>query len=382
VTRTRFLLQGLLKLLVASLCLVGAIAAYRLLVHPAIERATVAEPRHVVHRPAHRHLRRDDSLVRGLRPLLRASAHHASWRFAPLWTLLAAIAGVVSIGVTIGASTLTGHYEVVATRGLGAAGSVLGTLSVAAVLEELAFRCILFRVLEERIGTNLALVVSALVFGVVHLSNNGAGAVTLITVTEAGLMWGLVFVLTRNLWASAAHHFCWNSTIFLIGLRSRVNRTCAPVPRSRLCTAAPRSGPAARSAPRIRSSNVFVSAVIVYLMWRRAARRGQLLAARRRRRTARPSRSVRHSLASLVEGCYLEVVPKERLYGPMRSARLSPSQNAFFTAVVTFEPRGSGTRYTAIAIHKDEETRKKHEEMASTRLGPGARSARRDMQKK
>jgi uncharacterized protein YndB with AHSA1/START domain len=33
------------------------------------------------------------------------------------------------------------------------------------------------------------------------------------------------------------------------------------------------------------------------------------------------------------------------------------------TAVVIFEPHGKGTKYTAIAIHKDEDTRKKHEEM-------------------
>ena len=64
------------------------------------------------------------------------------------------------------------------------------------------------------------------------------------------------------------------------------------------------------------------------------------------------------------EGCYLEVVPKERLvWTDALAPGYRPSQNPFFTAVVTFESRGQGTRYTAIAIHKDEENRKKHEEM-------------------
>ena len=31
--------------------------------------------------------------------------------------------------------------------------------------------------------------------------------------------------------------------------------------------------------------------------------------------------------------------------------------------VLTLEPRGSGTLYTAIAMHRDEAGRKKHEEM-------------------
>ena len=277
-TRTRFLLQGLLKLIIASACLVGAIAAYRLLLHPAIERALSLNPD-------------TSSIVRRIGIFAMMTLSYAGFvRFyerraprelaiRPLWTLLAAIAGVVSIGVTIAALYLTRHYEVVATRGLGAAGSVLGTLSVAAVLEELAFRCILFRVLEERFGTNPALVVSALVFGVVHLSNNGAGnVVTLITVTEAGLMWGLVFVLTRNLWASAAHHFCWNSTIFLIGVPLSGDsdvRALAPLETVYHGATLWTGGV---FGPEDSLINVFVSAAIVYAMWRLAHRRGQILA--------------------------------------------------------------------------------------------------------
>src|SRR6516225_10716541 len=34
-----------------------------------------------------------------------------------------------------------------------------------------------------------------------------------------------------------------------------------------------------------------------------------------------------------------------------------------FTAVIALEPQGSGTKYTALAMHSDEEGRKIHEEM-------------------
>jgi uncharacterized protein YndB with AHSA1/START domain len=40
-----------------------------------------------------------------------------------------------------------------------------------------------------------------------------------------------------------------------------------------------------------------------------------------------------------------------------------PAENAFFTAVITFEAQGNGTKYTARAMHKDEATRQNHEEM-------------------
>ncbi|HLF77482.1 MAG TPA: SRPBCC family protein [Dehalococcoidia bacterium] len=63
-------------------------------------------------------------------------------------------------------------------------------------------------------------------------------------------------------------------------------------------------------------------------------------------------------------GCLLEVVPNERLV--MTDALLPgyrPSENPFFTAVVTLESRGDSTLYTAVAIHRDEAGRKQHEEM-------------------
>lgn len=40
-----------------------------------------------------------------------------------------------------------------------------------------------------------------------------------------------------------------------------------------------------------------------------------------------------------------------------------PSSNPFFTAVLDFARNGEGTRYRAIAIHGEEASRQKHEEM-------------------
>lgn len=63
-------------------------------------------------------------------------------------------------------------------------------------------------------------------------------------------------------------------------------------------------------------------------------------------------------------GCYLEVVPNERLvWTDALLPGYRPSENPFFTAILMLEPQGSGTRYTAYAIHRDEAGRNKHEEM-------------------
>lgn len=63
-------------------------------------------------------------------------------------------------------------------------------------------------------------------------------------------------------------------------------------------------------------------------------------------------------------GCYLDVVPNERMiFTDTLLPGFRPSPKPFFTAALLLERKGKGTRYTAIAIHGNEETRKQHEEM-------------------
>ena len=64
-------------------------------------------------------------------------------------------------------------------------------------------------------------------------------------------------------------------------------------------------------------------------------------------------------------GCYLEVVPNERLtWTDALLPGYRPGENPFFTAVITLQPSGgAGTRYVATALHRDEAGRDKHAEM-------------------
>ena len=71
-------------------------------------------------------------------------------------------------------------------------------------------------------------------------------------------------------------------------------------------------------------------------------------------------------------GCYLEVVSGRRLVwtsalGPgfrPQSAQLPDAADGLlFTAIITIEPEGSGTRYTATVIHGDSAAREKHAAM-------------------
>jgi uncharacterized protein YndB with AHSA1/START domain len=68
-------------------------------------------------------------------------------------------------------------------------------------------------------------------------------------------------------------------------------------------------------------------------------------------------------------GCYLEIVPQRKLVwtdaleAGYRPSRQDPHLSFRFTASVVLEPHGKGTKYTAIAMHGDEASRKKHDDM-------------------
>jgi len=81
------------------------------------------------------------------------------------------------------------------------------------MFEELIFRGVLFRSVEDMFGSWIALAVSALVFGLVHLANP-AGTITgaIYISIEAGVLLAAAYMLTRRLWLSIGFHMAWNYT--------------------------------------------------------------------------------------------------------------------------------------------------------------------------
>jgi uncharacterized protein YndB with AHSA1/START domain len=67
-------------------------------------------------------------------------------------------------------------------------------------------------------------------------------------------------------------------------------------------------------------------------------------------------------------GCFLEIMPSRKLVWTVAlRPGYRPADPSFdvpaFTAIVRMEPHGTGTKYSALAIHKDEESRNRHERM-------------------
>jgi uncharacterized protein len=119
--------------------------------------------------------------------------------------------GAALFSVVVLELALTGHYRVVAVHFSWDLATAALFFALAAALEELLFRGVLFRLTEEWAGTWIALAVSAVLFGAAHALNPGATWASSIAIAlEAGVLLGAAFVVTRNLWFPIALHFAWN----------------------------------------------------------------------------------------------------------------------------------------------------------------------------
>jgi hypothetical protein len=78
------------------------------------------------------------------------------------------------------------------------------------LIEEMTMRGIFFRVLQESVGSWLALLASGLVFGALHLVNDNISALAIANITVAGVFFAAAFLLTGRLWLCAALHAGWN----------------------------------------------------------------------------------------------------------------------------------------------------------------------------
>jgi membrane protease YdiL (CAAX protease family) len=106
---------------------------------------------------------------------------------------------------------LSGGYTII---GVNPVSYVVPGLAIAissAAFEEVLFRGVIFRLLEEKMGSIIALFVSALIFGALHLLNENSTILSAVSVAvEAGILLAALYIYSRNLWLPIFMHFGWN----------------------------------------------------------------------------------------------------------------------------------------------------------------------------
>lgn len=80
-----------------------------------------------------------------------------------------------------------------------------------AVIEEIMFRGVFYRIVEDGMGSWIALALSSLLFGFIHAMNPNATLWSCIAIAiEGGLLLGLLYMVTRSLYACMGLHAAWN----------------------------------------------------------------------------------------------------------------------------------------------------------------------------
>jgi len=123
------------------------------------------------------------------------------------------IVGVLLFALTMLVLFSLGQVDITEGGGWQALGYPLLYALIAAVTEEVIMRGVLFRIVEEGLGSWIALVFSAALFGALHAFNPGATLTSSIAIAlEAGVLLAAVFMLTRRLWMVIGLHAAWNFT--------------------------------------------------------------------------------------------------------------------------------------------------------------------------
>jgi len=131
---------------------------------------------------------------------------------APIGILTGLAAGALLFSTIVGVIALSGGYQIGGFNSEVAWLAQIVMLGIApGITEEIVCRGVLFRIVEEGLGTWAALVISALFFGAAHLGNPNATLWSAMAIAiEAGLLFGMLYNVTRSLWICMGLHAAWN----------------------------------------------------------------------------------------------------------------------------------------------------------------------------
>ena len=127
------------------------------------------------------------------------------------YIIIGTLIGILLQCLTILVIFLNNGFEIVAVNSVS---NMIIPFTVAfsvAIFEEILIRGIIFRILEEKLGSYISLLITAIIFGALHLANPNSTLLSGLCVgIEAGFLMGAAYIYARNLWFPIAIHFAWN----------------------------------------------------------------------------------------------------------------------------------------------------------------------------
>jgi uncharacterized protein len=146
---------------------------------------------------------------------------HRGWlKDFALGSMIGAAALALAVGLEAAAGTV--HFTAQNTdAGMLARnfGYLFLFFLMAGAFEELMFRGFPLQALIHNLGGWTAIGITAVFFGLAHITNTNASLFSTINTILAGAWLGIAYLMTRSLWLATALHYSWNLVmVFVFGL--------------------------------------------------------------------------------------------------------------------------------------------------------------------
>jgi membrane protease YdiL (CAAX protease family) len=130
---------------------------------------------------------------------------------APLELAMGCAVGAGLFFAVIATLWTAGDFEFMGTNDWHVLAIPFALSLQSAFIEELAVRGVMFRILEEWLGTWISLLLTASFFGGLHLLNPNSTVMGAVAIAcSAGVILAGAYALTRRLWLPIGLHFGWN----------------------------------------------------------------------------------------------------------------------------------------------------------------------------
>jgi len=142
-------------------------------------------------------------------------------------TLMGFLVGFLSISFVLLILFIIGHFQILATYSATMLLLPLSAITLFALIEEILFRGILYRITEDSLGSLIALILTSIPFGVFHILNKYVNIYSIVCATLLGLLMGILYTLTKRLWLPISAHVGWNfaQVVFISNVSSITDYT-------------------------------------------------------------------------------------------------------------------------------------------------------------
>ena len=143
--------------------------------------------------------------------------------------LSAFLAGGLVISITTGLLFVLGYYQVVSTQPLDEVVFAVIGLTTQAIFGAILFSGIFFRIIEQKVGSQPALVTLSIALGLLNILVDGLNVMVLVSSIVINALWFGIYIYSRNLWVVGLANGAWLSAVFATGILDEHWRASAPI---------------------------------------------------------------------------------------------------------------------------------------------------------